>query len=82
MEIKKKPRKQLENFSKIFFQIGLALSLFVIYTIAEYKTYERNNLKSLGQVTMVDDMQEDIPIIEMQEVKPPQKSAPVLVEKI
>jgi protein TonB len=82
METKKNPRKQLENFSKIFFQIGLVLTLFVIYTIVEYKTYERNNLKSLGQATMVDEMQEDTPIIEMQEVKPPPKSAPVLVEKI
>ena len=82
MEVKKNPRKRLENFSRIFFQIGLVLSLFVIYTIVEYKTYERNDLKSLGQATMTDEMQEDIPIIEIQEVKPPPRNVPALVEKI
>ena len=81
MEVKKNPKKQLENFSKIFFQIGLVLTLF-IYTLIEHKTYEKNDLKTLGTTNMVDEMQEDIPIIEMKDIKPPPKSAPTLVEKI
>ncbi|MBT3742235.1 MAG: energy transducer TonB, partial [Polaribacter sp.] len=28
MQIKKNPKQQLENYSKIFMQIGLVLSLF------------------------------------------------------
>jgi protein TonB len=82
MNLKKNPRKKLENFSKIFFQIGLVLALFVIYKLAEYKTYERKNLKNFRQVTMTDDLQEDIPIIEIQKIKPPSRNTPTLVEKI
>lgn len=82
MEVKKYPKKQLENFSKIFFQIGLVLTLFIIYTLVEHKTYEKNDLKSLGQANMTDEMQEDIPIIEIKDLKPPAKITPTLVEKI
>ncbi|WP_158840123.1 energy transducer TonB [Polaribacter sp. L3A8] len=83
MDVKKNPKQQLENYSKIFLQIGLVLTLFITYTLIEYKTYERNDLKSLGQANMVDDMKEDIPIIEMQEVKPPPKNTPPpVVEQI
>ena len=74
MEIKKNPKQQLENYSKIFLQIGLVLTLFITYTLIEHKTYERNDLKGLGQANMIDDMKEDIPIIEIQEVKPPPKT--------
>ena len=83
MEIKKNPKQQLENYSKIFLQIGLVLTLFIIYTLIEHKTYEKNDLQSLGQANMVEDMKEDIPIIEIQEVKPPPKNTPPpVVEQI
>ena len=83
MEFKKNPKLQLENYSKIFLQIGLALTLFIIYTILEHKTYENNSIMSLGQANMVDEMQEDIPIIEMKDIKPPQKNTPPpVVEQI
>ena len=83
MEIKKNPKQQLENYSKIFLQIGLALTLFITYALIEHKTYERADLKSLGEANMIDEMQEDIPIIEMQDIKPPpQKTPPPIVEKI
>ncbi|MCL7762242.1 energy transducer TonB [Polaribacter sp. Z014] len=83
MDIKKTPEQQLENYSKIFLQIGLVLALFITYTLIEYKTYEKNDLKSLGQANMIDEMKEDIPIIEMQEVKPPAKNTPPpVVEQI
>ncbi len=83
MEIKKNPKQQLENYSKIFLQIGLVLTLFITYALIEHKTYEKNNLKSLGQANMIDDMKEDIPIIEIQDLKPPpQKTPPPVVEQI
>lgn len=83
MELKKNPKQQLENYSKIFMQIGLALTLFITYSLIEYKTYEKNDLKSFGQANMVDELKEDIPIIEMQEVKPPPKNTPPpIVEQI
>ena len=83
MEIKKDPKQQLENYSKIFLQIGLVLTLFITYALIEHKTYEKNDLKSLGQANMIDDMKEDIPIIEIQEVKtPPKNTPPPIVEQI
>ena len=83
MEIKKNPKQQLENYSKIFLQIGLALTLFIVYSLIEYKTYELNDVKSLGQVIMIDEMKEDIPIIEIKDIKPPQKNTPPpVVEQI
>ncbi|ARV06935.1 energy transducer TonB [Polaribacter sp. SA4-10] len=82
MITKKNPKQQLENYSKIFLQIGLALTLFVVYTLMEHKTYDRSDLKSLGQANMEDEMKEDIPIVLIQEVTPPPKDVPVLVEKI
>ena len=83
MDLKKKPEKQLENYSKIFLQIGLVLTLFVTYVSMEYKTYEKDNSSYLGVVNMVDEMKEDIPIIEIQKVAPPKQNAPPpTIEKI
>ena len=83
MDLKKKPEKQLENFSKIFLQIGLVLTLFIIYVSMEYKTYEKDNSSHLGVVNVVDEMKEDIPIIEIQKVAPPKQNIPPpTIEKI
>lgn len=82
MQVKKNPEKQLENFSKIFLQIGLTLALFIVYSLIEHKTYDKSNFKSLGEVNMTTEIEEDIPIVMIQELKPPPKSTPVLVEKI
>lgn len=76
MEIKKNPKQQLENFSKIFFQIGLVLILFVIYSLMEYKTYDSVNVSSLGELTMVYEMKEDIPIVKIQKIEINQTIAP------
>ncbi|WP_405564047.1 energy transducer TonB [Polaribacter sp. Asnod6-C07] len=81
MDIKKNPRKELENFSKIFFQIGIVLSLFIIYAFMEHKTYEKT-YDELGQVVMVEEMKEDIPIVQIQKPTPPPKNIPKVVEII
>lgn len=76
MEIKKYSRKQLENFSKIFFQIGLAFTLFVIYVALEHKTYEKiRKTSSLVELNMVLEPTEDIPIVKMQKIEPTQTIA-------
>ena len=82
MEIKKNPQQQLENFSKIFFELGLVLTLFIIYSLMEYKTYESINVQNLGVVMMNEDMKEDIPIVEIKIETPPAKTAPAIVEQI
>lgn len=73
MRTKKNPKHTLENFSKIFFQIGLVFSLFVIYSLMEHKTYESFDKKLLGHVSMTDDMKEEIPIVKLQKIEPERK---------
>lgn len=83
MEIKKNPKQQLENYSKIFMQIGLVLTLYITYVCMEYKSYDIDNTSNLGVVSMIDEMQEDIPIVEVQKVDPPkQNDPPPTIEKI
>lgn len=85
MDIKKYPKKQLHKYSKIFMQIGLALSLFIVHTLMEHKTYERVlTPSSLGEVHMIVEMQEDIPILPTIKIKATQTKAdpPPTLEKV
>ena len=82
MEIKKNPKSNLENYSKLFIQLGLVLALFVTYVAMENKTYDRA-IDAFGDANMQDLMEEDIPITErIEEVKPkaPPPPAPEKIE--
>ncbi len=83
MELKKNPKQQLQNYSKIFMQIGLVLALFITYALMEHKTYEKDNTSHLGVVHMVGELEEEIPIVEIQKVEPPKQNVPPpTIEKI
>ncbi|WP_262903985.1 energy transducer TonB [Polaribacter gangjinensis] len=82
IDIKKNPRAVIENYSKIFFQIGLVLTLVIINFMMEYKTYDSDSSSRLGIVTMKEEMKEDIPIVMQQELPPPPPTAPVVMEQI
>lgn len=83
MQIKKNPKARLENYSKIFVQIGLVLSLFIVYQLLETKTYERSIKDTLGEITMTDEDKEDIPIINREEIVLPKNTPPPAIpEKI
>lgn len=81
MEIKKNPKSNLENYSKIFMQIGLVLALFVTYAAIEKKTYDKS-IGDLGVVNMNAEMEEDIPITERVEPVKPKTPPPPTPEKI
>ena len=81
MEIKKSPKSNLENFSKIFMQIGLVLSLFVTYAAIEQKTYDKS-YGDLGTVTMNAEMEEETIITERVEPVKPKTPPPPTPEKI
>jgi protein TonB len=81
MEIKKNPKSNLENYSKIFMQIGLVLALFVTYAAIEKKTYDKTT-GSLGVVNMNAMMDEEIPITERVEPVKPKTPPPPAPEKI
>ena len=81
MEIKKSPKSNLENFSKIFMQIGLVLALFVTYVAIEQKTYDKV-YGDLGTVNMNAEMEEEIPITERIEPEQPKTPPPPTPDKI
>ncbi|MFT5761377.1 MAG: protein TonB [Polaribacter sp.] len=81
MEIKKNPKSNLENYSKLFIQLGLVLALFVTYVAMENKTYDRV-IDEFGDANMQDLMEEDIPITERPEIVPPKSPPPPAPEKI
>lgn len=83
MRKKKNPKAVLENYSKIFMQIGLVLALFVIYSLLELKTYEKH-IEDFTSVVMSEEVEEDVPIIQ-KFTPPPPPSMPqraILPEKI
>lgn len=81
MEIKKNPKSNLENYSKIFLQIGLVLALFITYAAIEKKTYDRN-IGDLGSANMTAEMEEETVITERIEPVKPKTPPPPAPEKI
>ena len=81
MEIKKNPKSNLENYSKIFLQIGLVLALFITYAAIEKKTYDRN-IGDLGSANMTAEMEEETVITERIEPVKPKTHPPPAPEKI
>ena len=81
MEIKKNPKANLENYSKLFMQLGLVLALFITYVAIEKKTYDRQ-FGDLGDVSMNDEMEEEPPITERIEPEIPKTPPPPTPEKI
>jgi len=76
MQIKKNPTARLENYSKIFALVGLVLSLFIVYQLLEVKSYEDSLRGSLGDVNMIDDDKDDVPIIDRKEITIPKNTPP------
>ena len=81
MEIKKNPKSNLENYSKILMQIGLVLALFITYADIEKKTYDRN-IGDLGSANMTAEMEEETVITERIEPVKPKTPPPPAPEKI
>lgn len=81
MEIKKNPKSNLENYSKIFMQLGLVLALFVTYVAIEKKTFDKV-YGDLGDISMNADLEEEIPITERVEPVKPKAPPPPTPEKI
>ncbi len=82
MEVKKSPKANLENYTKIFMLLGLVFSLFVIYQGIEYKTVYK--VDGLADRAAQDELEEEIPITqqEIKEVKPPPPPPPPAPEVI
>ena len=68
MQKKKNPKVSLEKKRSLFLQIGLIISLLVVYIAFEWKSYDKSNF-NLGEVNF-DDLEEEIIPITKQEIKP------------
>lgn len=70
MEIKKSPDANLENKKGVYFLIGLLLSLGVVLVAFEYTQYE-GEVGSLGDLDIILDEEEMIPITQQTPPPPP-----------
>ena len=75
MQIKKYPNAVLENYSKLFIQLGLVLSLFMVYEFIKMRSYPEPVKDLAGSVLNMEDDEESIVIIPKEvPVKPPAKT--------
>ncbi|MFK5983006.1 MAG: energy transducer TonB [Flavobacteriaceae bacterium] len=81
MELKKNPKFDLNRRSMIFFQLGMVLMLFITWRAIENKTYEQANLYQ-DKLEVSDDLDEDIPITEINTPPPPPPPPPPAPEVI
>lgn len=73
MQIKKNPKANLENYSKMFMQLGLVLALLITYLAIEKKTYDRV-IADLGPVVL--NVEDEEQTVEIEQVKPPEPKTP------
>lgn len=73
MQVKKNPKANLEIYTKLFMQLGLALALLVVYLAIEKKTYDRV-IAELGPANY--NVQDEEQTIEIEQVKPPEQKTP------
>lgn len=72
MELKKNPRYALENYSYLFLEIGLVLTLFITYIALEHKTYDHQDVDEFTNIVLNATEEEELVITHRVEpVKPP-----------
>ncbi len=81
MQVKKYPNAVLENYSKILIQLGLVLSLFIVYEFIQLKSYPREVKELAGTLVAVEDNEQ---IVEFKpiEIVQPKSAQPVIPDKI
>jgi protein TonB len=85
METKKSSKYDLNNWSLIFFQIGVIIMLLASWSLIEYKSYDKN-LTQREVLNINDELIKDIPITEQLTLPPPPppsiSSIPEIIEVI
>jgi protein TonB len=77
----KSKKARIEGYSKIFFQLGLVLSLLIVYLSIEWKSFDRF-IDELSSANFQVEEIEDIPITERLIELPPPPPPPPAPEKI
>ncbi|WP_242093179.1 energy transducer TonB [Aestuariivivens sediminicola] len=78
MRAKKNPELEIGRNSSLYFAVGLNLMLFLTWQALEYKTYEQSII-DIGVVDVVEEMEEEIPVININ--TPPPPPPPVAVQE-
>jgi len=84
MDVKKNPKADLQNYTKLFVQLGLVLALFIVYVSIEHKTYDRV-FADLGTASLSAD-DEEVMVITSRPIPvkppppPPPPPAPEIIE--
>ena len=76
MKIKKDPKVDLQKNSSLYFVIGLCLILFISWQAIEWKTYEKS-VFDYESLTVQEEEEEEIPIINQPDLPPPPPPPPV-----
>lgn len=73
MEIKKSPKADLESKKLTFTLIGLVVTLFIVWRVFEYKSYDKQTLDNLQvSVEVIEEEMVEITKQEQPKVQPPQ----------
>lgn len=84
MQIKKYPHAVLENYSTILIQLGLVLSLFVVYEFIQLKSYPREVKEIIGTLIEIEDNEQIVEFkpIEVEVKQPVQALIPEKMLKV
>lgn len=76
MKPKKNPEVEIGRNSSLYFAVGLCVMLFLSWRALEHKTYERSDI-GIDIVQVTDEVEEEIPIINLNTPPPPPPPAVV-----
>ncbi len=76
MELKKNPKKDINNRSGVYFAIGLVAVMLLAYIALEWKTYETDYDPNIGMNEVDQEIIEDAPIFQL--APPPPPKVPVV----
>lgn len=80
IEVKKNPKADLQNWSSLFLNIGLVLSLVLVITAFEWKFYDDASMVDLNAPTEEFEDLMDIPQTEQPPPPPPKVQQPEIIE--
>ncbi|WP_299431542.1 energy transducer TonB [uncultured Maribacter sp.] len=83
MELKKNPKADLTKNSSLYFVIGLAVVMLVVWRALEWKTYEKTNEYDVS-MNVDDELDEEVPMTEQIKTPPPPPppAAPEIIEVV
>jgi periplasmic protein TonB len=81
MESKKSPKADISRNASLYFAIGLALMVFLSYTVINWKVYDKDAIE-IGLVNMDELDDEEIPLLEQVVPPPPPPPPPPAPEVI